>query len=192
MVQTSQSTVTASSTIVRVSQDVEEFLKWRKDTSARYQGFCGDGHKSFLPIGLLKDHFKDARGGVLKRLLRAVDANHSTLDIALVRDEYAAMFAILLAIGHGDHINHFTQHGLRDALLPMTTPHDQFPMQHNIFDKFKVAQWEFCASTLPKTFFQYSPEAILLCKREEEPFVRGNSADIYRIQEYNILGELVN
>lgn len=174
---------------------VQAFHTWRHSSEAQLPGIGGpnfDTLPSFIPLSNLKAYFERPRQ--LENLLDAVlDSNQrSAVDVNHVRNNYLQSFATLLCIGEAPMIRHFHQQpSLRDGKLPYHTRPDDFPCTTpDIFQEFKNAQWQFCASKLEYGMdYRFKEEDILPIIRKEK-IGEGGSAIIYKIvvdEEYNSL-----
>ena len=172
---------------------VQAFHTWRRSPEAQLSGVGGPDLETvcpFIPRSNLEEYFQRHRQ--LENLLTAVRGSHAAVDPNYVRDHYLQSFATLLCIGQGHLIYHFQQYNsLRDQKLPHRARPDDFPFTTpDIFEEFKNAQWQFCASKLEYGMNdRFKEEDILPIIRKEE-IGQGGSAIIYKIvvdASYNFL-----
>lgn len=164
---------------------LQAFHKWRHSSGARFPGIGGPDFETtcpFTPRSNLEKYFERPQvENLLDEVLSskqrpAVDANY-------VRDHYPQTFATLLCIGQGCMIHHFQQYkSLRDQKLPYRTRPDDFPfMTPDVFEEFKNAQWQFCASKLEYGMNDRFKEEDILPIIRKEKIGEGGSAIIYKI-----------
>ena len=153
----------------------------------------------FCPEGVLRHYFEEFHHQNLRRLLKAVlytqNAPHRELptkDILGKEHSYVLIFAILLRIGQGRLIRHFSQHtSLCDTYLPFTAMPSAFPgalRQQEIFKDFRAMQWQFCPARMDSRQIAIWEEERILPIHTMEPIGKGGSADTFRIQihdQYN-------
>ena len=146
----------------------------------------------FIPRSNLEEYFR--RHDQIESLLDAVLDSHDrpAVDPDYVRTHYLQSFATLLCIGAGSLIHHFLQyHSLRDSKLPYHTKPDDFPFTTpDIFEDFKEAQWQFCASKLEYGMNGRFKEKDILPITYKKKIGEGGSAIIYKIvidKDYNSL-----
>ncbi len=180
-------------TPVQHNDTVQAFHTWRRSSKARLLGIGGPDLETvcpFIPRSNLEEYFQEHHR--LENLLTAVCDSDAAVDPNYVRDHYLQSFATLLCIGQGPLICHFQQYNsLRDQKLPHRSRPDDFPITTpDIFEDFKNAQWQFCASKLEYGMNdRFKEEDILPIIRKEE-IGSGGSAIIYKIvvdAEYNSL-----
>ncbi|KAH8764699.1 hypothetical protein F5882DRAFT_17727 [Hyaloscypha sp. PMI_1271] len=106
------------------------------------------------------------------------------------------MFYILVEIRQGRFINHFSERGHSNRILPFDPNHlpAAFPIDTTnpeIYKKFYNKQWRFCAPDLkPITTIHYHPNQILPIISKEK-IIGAGSAILYNIKvhsSYNKLG----
>ena len=171
------------------------FHKWRRTSEAQSPGTGGPQFETdclFVPRSNLEVYF--GKHGQVEALLDAVlsSRDRPAVDPNYVREHYLQSFATLLCIGQGYLIHHFQQYNsLRDQKLPYHTKPEDFPdTTPNIFDTFKQAQWQFCASKLEYGMNGRFKEEDILPITCKEKIGEGGSAIIYKIvveEEYNLL-----
>lgn len=131
-------------------QVIQDFLRWYGSQEAHTLGCGGSGNdlnRKYLPYVKLERRLSKRK---IKEILEALFDNQERQvpDAASVRKNYLRPFAILLWIGSGRMISHFSQHkSLRDDKLPFHTKPLGFPSSTkcNLFELFSQKQWEFCA-----------------------------------------------
>ncbi|KAF2116786.1 hypothetical protein BDV96DRAFT_34877 [Lophiotrema nucula] len=165
---------------------LDDYDQWIRQK--RIEGFSSDGQRQdFVPLSALTGYLK--RTGHVKELLKAVTNTHNSVHAETVRDESPRVFTILLRIGKGSWIDHFSSHprDLSDRALPFP---EQKPGVLSGFDdesykKLRAEQWSLCSPVLTPQDFRYGfplfPEEIL-------PFVtvrrinKGGSAELFEIE----------
>ena len=122
---------------------------------------------------------------VVEQLLDEIFPNTSKPETAYVRKHHLQCFAILLCIGHGHMIRHFTEHpGLQDRCLPFRSePHD-FPKstQPNLFAAFSEQQWGFCPVKLEFDISHHLGEHDILPILSKKKLDEGGSAIVYKVE----------
>ncbi len=172
---------------------VQAFHTWRRSSETQLPGVGGPDLKTvcpFIPRSKLEEYFQRYRQ--LENLLIAVRGSHAAVDPDYVRDHYLQSFATLLCIGQGHLIYHFQHYNsLRDQNLPHHTRPDDFPFtERDIFEEFKNAQWQFCASKLEYSMNARFKEEEILPIISKVEIGQGGSAIIYKIvvdASYNFL-----
>lgn len=174
---------------------VQAFHTWRSSPEAQSPGIRGpslDLECQYIPKSKVEGYF-DRPGAVDHLLDTVLDSRHrSSVTRDYVRDHYLRTFAILLCIGQGGSIYYFQQHSsLRDDKLPFRNRPSDFPvLQPDIFEDFKNAQWQFCASKLEYDMSDRFKEEDILPITRKEKIGEGGSAIVYKIvidEEYNSL-----
>ena len=150
-----------------------------------HQGIGGprnDQSCDFIPISKLQGYLDKTK---LEQLLDAVvekSVRHE-VDADHVLQHYLRPFAILLCLDKGYLIHHFYMHrSLRDASLPFGVQPDDFPhVSDRFFDKFKRAQWQFCATEMHRNMNEHLKEEEILPFMWMKELGHGGSATVYRI-----------
>ena len=174
---------------------LQDFHAWRRSPEAQLPGIGGPDFETecfFISQSKLEKYFERPRK--VENLLDAVlnSEQRPAVDASYVRDYYLRSFATLLCIGEGSMIHHFLKYqSLRDRNLPHRVRPDEFPFTTpGIFNDFKNAQWQFCASNLERGMNEgFKGEEILPIIRRER-IGEGGSAIIYKIvidKDYNSL-----
>ena len=122
----------------------------------------------------------------VERLLAALfeESARPTPDARVVRDYYLRSFAILLCIGAGQFISHFTDHvHLRDQYLPHDNKPLHFPTSTNcdLFALFKAEQPPFCPYSLEFDIGDILGEHDILPINSQERVDEGGSAIIWKV-----------
>ena len=107
-----------------------------------------------------------------------------TPDARVVRDYYLRSFAILLCIGAGRFIHHFTdQYHLQDRYLPHDSKPSLFPTSSNrdLFAEFRAAQPPFCPYRLEFNIGYTLREHDILPINSQERVDEGGSAIIWKV-----------
>ena len=174
---------------------VQAFQRWRLSSEAQLPGRGGPELEtvcSFIPQSKLQEYFEKPHQ--VKNLLDAVldERERPAVDPNYVREHYPQSFATLLCIGEGRMIHHFQQYKtLRDGKLPYHNRPDDFPVTTpDMFEDFKRAQWQFCASKLEYGMNDRFKEEEILPITYKEEIGSGGSAIIYKIvveENYNAL-----
>lgn len=177
------------------NESSQAFHKWRNSAEAQLSGIGGldlETIRMFIPRSNLEKYFEKPRR--LEDLLDGVLSSDQrpAVDVNYIRNNYLQSFATLLCIGKGSLIHHFRQHpSLRDCNMPYHTRPDEFPfLTPDIFEEFKNAQWQFCASKLEYSMNVRFKEDCILPIILKEKIGEGGSAIIYKIvvdESYNSL-----
>lgn len=164
----------------------QAFHRWRRSPEAQLSGIGGpdlETTRTFIPRSNLEEYFE--RPHRLENLLDNVLSSDErpAVDVNYIRNNYLQSFATLLCIGKGRLIHHFRQHqSLRDSNMPYHTQPDEFPfLTPDIFEEFKNAQWQFCASKLEYSMDVRFKEESILPIILKEKIGEGGSAIIYKI-----------
>ena len=168
------------------NEALQAFHIWKRSTEAQSPGIGGpqsETVRSFIPRPNLEEYF--GRPGRIEDLLDAVlDSNERpAVDPDYVREHHLQSFAILLCMGEGSMIHHFTQfNSLQDQKLPHYIRPDDFPTTTpDKFDSFKSTQWQFCPSKLEYGMNGRFKEDEILPITHKEQIGEGGSAIIYKI-----------
>ena len=174
---------------------LQAFHTWRLSSEAQLPGIGGPDFETicpFVPRSNLEKYFERPRQ--VENLLDAVLDSHErpAVEASYVREHYLQSFATLLCINEGGMIHRFVQYkSLQDQKLPYRTRPDGFPFTTpDIFEEFKKAQWQFCASNLEYSMNDRFKEEDILPIIRKEKIGEGGSAIIYKIvvdEEYNSL-----
>ena len=170
--------------------EIQAFWRWHWTT--RRAGVGGPDHAArcdFIPFSAVQEYFGASQR--VERLLAALDAKK--VDAHHIRKHYLRTLAILILIGQGPMINHFSRYSsLTDKRLPFRTRPEDFPHSPDaeFFDKFHAEQWQFCVMALEYNMdLQLHKEEILPIIEKEE-IGRGGNATIFKIvvdSDYNKL-----
>lgn len=177
---------------------VQEFITWITENSipgikrSQSANTC-----LFIPLPRLKAYLDGRR---VTALLQALFPDGTPVRWDAVRTDYSRVFCILILIGKGIYIKHFTQNdSLSDQKLPFESKPRSFPTatyDPNFFSTFSKKQWMFCPHEFHynKIDLRVENECIL-------PFIsrkklaEGGSAEIYKIdvhEAYDNLNPLEN
>ena len=184
-----------SETTIQYGPSLHAFEKWRKSPQTYLNGCSGPDsvtRRQFISEAKLKNYLRDQ--GRLEAILEEVvdDQHRPDVRATYIQEHYLRTFAILLCIGAGHLIWHFSRFpSLQDEKLPHHVLPAEFPsFPADLFRSFKGAQWQFCP---PKFRYEmnnhFSEDEILPIIRREE-LDRGGTAEVYRIvvdEEYNLL-----
>ena len=132
---------------------IQDFLQWTKSQSTRRIGRGGpdnDIEREYISCKILERRL-DKRE--VEKLLDALfqDPEYPLPDADFITRHYLRSFAILLCIGEGRMIHHFSQlQGLQDQYLPFRDEPPRFPKstRRDIYSAFRREQWAFCAVLL--------------------------------------------
>ncbi|KAL8718573.1 MAG: hypothetical protein Q9225_004303 [Loekoesia sp. 1 TL-2023] len=188
-------TLAMASSYAQYDDALQAFHRWRQSSEAQTPGLGGDNLNTvnFIPRSKLEDYLK--RDHYVENLLDAVldDHHRPSVGAAYVREYYLTSFANLLCIGEGHLIYHFQQYrSLRDDKLPYEIKPNPFPHTDDpeVFEKFKAAQWQFCAMSLQYDMKDRLGTQEILPIVSKEQIGEGGSAIIYKIvvhESYNSL-----
>ncbi|KAI1577344.1 SPS1 Serine threonine protein kinase [Pyrenophora tritici-repentis] len=146
------------------------------------------GGRAFISIHQLKRYLDKER---LRKLLCYVQRTSHNQEV--IQDKYIVVFAILLKIGKGAYISHFTSHdSLADDRLPFEHPNGWFGESTSFFEEFYKAQWPFCAKRLERGRFtdKCVPEEMVIPFKRMEVLKQGPNSTVFRVEvfpEYNYL-----
>ncbi|KAI2476234.1 SPS1 Serine-threonine protein kinase [Pyrenophora tritici-repentis] len=146
------------------------------------------GGRAFISIHQLKRYLDKER---LRKLLFYVQRTSHNQEV--IQDKYIVVFAILLKIGKGAYISHFTSHdSLADDRLPFEHPNGWFGESTSFFEEFYKAQWPFCAKRLERGRFtdKCVPEEMVIPFKRMEVLKQGPNSTVFRVEvfpEYNYL-----
>ena len=178
----------------RFHPDIQDFLKWIEDH--KLPGTSGKTDKPstwFIPAQQLDNWLKDSTHTI--DLLRAI---YKEEEIPVrprdILGRCPKIFAILLKIGKGEFIPHFTRHSsIWDESLPFRSKPDDFPTDATdelFFANFARYQWHFKPHTFENSFdVSLEPERILPIKHKELKG-KGSSAEVYRIEVHSDFDKL--
>ena len=164
---------------------VQCLITWINENSIQgIRCFQSASKCSFVPLPRLKAYLDRRRMTVLLQAL--FDPNAVPVQWDRIRTDYSRVFCILILIGKGRYIKHFTEHdGLSDQKLPFEAKPRFFPTatyDPNFFSAFFEKQWTFCPHE-----FQYNKidsrveNDCILPITDVEKLAGGGSAEIYRI-----------
>jgi len=167
----------------------QDFIKWVDKN--RVHGTLGPSDAidcPFMPFSLLKSHLEAPRR--LRDILRSLfpQANPPISPGDIWRSGISRIFAILILIGHGRHIQTMRKHhNLRDESLPFLKEPPHFPKladgDTSIWDAFYKMQFQFCAHEFKcgVTDTELEEDTVLPIIGKE--LIRhGGSAAIYKIK----------
>ena len=129
---------------------IQEFLQWTKSPSTKRIGRGGpdnDIEREYISFKTLEQRL-DKRE--VEQLLDALfqDSEDPLPDADFIIRHHLRSFAILLCIGSGRMIQHFSQHqSLQDRYLPFREEPARFPTatRRDLYAAFRRQQWAFCA-----------------------------------------------
>ena len=176
-------------------EELQKFHNWVKGHLVTSKEPSNKGDRDFVTSDGLKDYFLKDGSKRLRRLLDIVAPSTSgeTTSIEDVTNNHLIVFAILLSIGKGRFVGHFSKReGLSDAKLPFTDK-TQFPTdtEDTLFERFKAKQWIFCAARFesrPEAFWE--PDRILPIIFKT-PMKSGGGGETFKIKihpSYDFLG----
>ncbi|KAF4634094.1 hypothetical protein G7Y89_g4015 [Cudoniella acicularis] len=154
--------------------------------------------RSFVPLRAVEAYLEENRNERLNRLLTEVyqPEHPPTYPEAILR-RYTSVFCILLEIGKGNLIHHFTEHdSLRDSRLPFdpSVPPPQLSktsVDEETYQKFCDKQWRYAVPIFERLLDKsFSPEQILPIVHREPLGLGQGGAKIWRIaihEDYNRL-----
>lgn len=167
---------------------VQDLLEWvPKHCVGGTNGSSATPTGRFLPLPDLKAYL-NAEKRIIK-LLRALyhEREDQVIDIDILEKWYIRVFTILILIGKGRYIEHFSQHhNLRDPQLPFLEKPAHFPIDPNdpyFWQSFYDIQFAFCAH-----YFRYNEnqakleDLCILPILSKEVLGQGGSAAIYKIK----------
>ncbi|KAL8793424.1 MAG: hypothetical protein Q9195_004010 [Heterodermia aff. obscurata] len=170
---------------------VQQLLRLIETTELRgLRGVDGDMREvNFVSHRTLDDYFD--RVDVLENLLRAHfpdgDRLVERIDVGQIKRSYARIFCLLIVIGKGEFIIHFTEYGISDRHLPLSRHKpDGFPTDpadSRFFETFLQRQWQFCVPELKvMNGRRFDPSEWILPIRMVKRLGEGVSADIYQVE----------
>ena len=147
----------------------------------------------FMPLPDLKNYLKTDRR--TSRLLRAIySGREHSVAVETVENWYIRAFTILILIGKGEYIEHFTQHpNLRDGPLPFLEQPAHFPIDPidpHFWSKFYQKQFAFYAHIFRPKDNLILENAIVLPIVSKDILGSGGSAVIYKIELHPFYDEL--
>lgn len=175
-------------------QSIQAFLTWRQSENTwclGTRGFKNETQAKYIPNVTLRTYFHAPR--CTNNLLNALYPDGDPPDASVITAHYMRPFAILLSLGCGKFISLFVRfEELQDDKLPFRSKPQKFPhsSREDLWTKFSLQQWEFCAPTL-----EYSREKVLdqeeiLPLRFEGVIGRGGTSSVHKINvhpDYNQL-----
>jgi len=174
------------------TNELPDFLNQLK----RWTSFAVDessptGARPFILIHELKSYLNKDR---LRKLLFYVQQTCSNEQV--IRDNYVVVFAVLLKIGKGAYIKHFTsEDSLVDDRLPFTTSNGWTKDSSYFFEDFYEAQWQFCAKRLERGRLNDNrvPKEIVMPFKKMDVLKKGPDSTVFRVEifpEYNYLNRV--
>lgn len=174
-------------------REVQDLIKYLDDNQA-----CGRSSPNrdivahFVPVSKVHAYFEDDQR--TRQLLRAL-AQPGTVPLpshVICQDHsYRRVLCILVRMGQGQLIQHFTEHDvLCDQYLPFTTKPHMFPLGSDFFAEFQSKQWEFCAANITRKYNVNVESKQILPFVELEKQREGGSSTIYKIrihEDYDLL-----
>ena len=176
---------------------LQAFHRWRFSQQTRQPGIGGhdsDTPYDFIPYAAVEEYL--GAPGKVEKLLNALFGSPGDHAISpqYIREHYMRPFAILLSIGQGSMIQHWTRYpSLQDHRLPYLGKPEEFPTStpDDFFELFKSHQWQFCPAKLAYNMnARLSTEEILPITHKEE-IGRGGSAVIYKIVVFDGYNDLI-
>ena len=166
---------------------IQEFLKWIEAPPTRRIG-CGgsnnDVAREYISWKTLKEKLTKRK---VEELLEVLFENweYPRPEADYITKHYLRPFAILLCIGQGRMIHHFSEHQmLQDHLLPFRDEPSTFPTSTGckIFADFRREQWAFCAVRLEYDIRSHLEADEILPITHKERIEEGGSAIAYKIE----------
>lgn len=175
---------------------IQELLIWIHAPATRRLGCSGSDNdivREYISWRTLEEKLTKSK---VEELLEALFENceYPRPEADYVTKHYLRPFAILLCIGQGRMIHHFSEHqNLQDHLLPFWDEPPTFPKSTacNIFADFRRVQWEFCAVKLEYDIRTHLEADYILPINSKELIEEGGSAIAYKIEVDADYDELV-
>ncbi|CZR62093.1 uncharacterized protein PAC_11990 [Phialocephala subalpina] len=171
---------------------IQAFLGWvQTNVSNSVLDPKSDRRPAFMPLKKIEDYFKENNCIRLKRLLNALfSPDESPVDPEVILQNYIKAFCILVEIGKGRFISHFSHYeSLADKKLPFEPqngPPSYFPTntdETSFFGAFCGEQWKFCAAVFssPMANIHYHKDQLLPIIHKER-LAEGGSAVLHMIR----------